>query len=373
MAFTDQDHIWMRRALGLASEGAGSVSPNPMVGCVIVSKSGNVIGEGYHERFGSDHAEVSAVNSVRNREELEGATLYVTLEPCSHQGKTPPCSELLATLPLSRVVVAMQDPNPKVDGRGLKRLVDAGLRVETGLLQSEAGELNRFYLHHLQFKRPYVTLKIAQSADGYITAPNGDARWITGIESRRQVHRWRSIYDAVMVGRNTAELDNPVLSVRHVEGRQPCRVVIDGPRTLSTELNLFSDRYEEKTIVVTWNREKVADEIDPMLRLMKSNYFRGKVLLVDKADGHVDLDGTLLVLGKEGITSLLVEGGQSLSSALLREGLVDQIELFVAPKLLGGGSRSVVGIGVERMEDVRPFRSVEWTRFGEDMLLTAKY
>jgi diaminohydroxyphosphoribosylaminopyrimidine deaminase / 5-amino-6-(5-phosphoribosylamino)uracil reductase len=216
-------------------------------------------------------------------------------------------------------------------------------------------------------------LKIAQTADGYIAAPNGDSKWITGPNAWKLVHHWRSNYDAVLIGRNTAELDNPVLTVRHVEGRQPRRVVIDGPFTLSRNLNLFSDTYEEKTIIVTYNKEIASEVADPMLKLMQSNYFRGKVLVVDQLDGHTNLLSALTALGDEGITSLLVEGGQALSTALIKAGLVDQLELFISPKILGGGTRSILGLGINRMEEVLVFRSAGWTTIGDDMLLTAKF
>ncbi len=363
----------MQRALNLAAKGKGYVSPNPLVGCVIVSAEGNIIGEGYHQRFGKAHAEVIAVRSVEDESMLREATVYVTLEPCSHHGKTPPCADLLSGLPVRRIVVAMEDPNPKVNGKGIKKLRNNGIQVDTGLLKEEAEELNRFFIYHTEFGRPYVTLKIAQTADGYIAAPNGDSKWITGKDAREQVHQWRAWYDGVLVGRNTVEIDNPSLTVRHVEGRQPQRVVIDGPFTLSRELNLFSDQYEEKTTIITYNREKAESEADPMLKMMQSNYFRGKILIVDKENGHSSLKGALKALGNEGVSSLLVEGGQNLSTALMKNGLVDQLELFIAPKILGGGTRSMLGLDINRMEDITLFRSFEWNRMGSDMLLTAKF
>ncbi|MEX2600846.1 MAG: bifunctional diaminohydroxyphosphoribosylaminopyrimidine deaminase/5-amino-6-(5-phosphoribosylamino)uracil reductase RibD [Balneolaceae bacterium] len=369
--FTEDDRIWMQRALSLAGKGEGYTSPNPMVGCVIVSESGDVIGEGFHERFGKPHAEVNAVESVQDPSLLAGATLYVTLEPCAHHGKTPPCCRMLGDLPLKRVVVASVDPNPDVNGQGIEWLRNKGIRVDTGLLDSEARRLNEFFFHFQETGRPFVTLKIAQTADGYIAAPDGGSRWITGIDARTLVHQWRSRYDAVMIGRNTASLDNPALTVRHVEGRQPLRIVIDGPYSLPEDLLLFSDQYEEKTIVITHNREKAEKDLDPMLKMMQQNYFRGKVLSVPEFEGHTDLKEAIHALGREGITSVLTEGGQSLSTAMLRAGVVDKLELFIAPKLLGGGTRSVVGLGIDRMEEILKPSAVEWTRAGEDMLLSA--
>ena len=371
MSFTDQDQKWMQRALKLAKKGAGYVAPNPLVGCVIVSKYGRKIGEGYHERYGEAHAEINALNSIKDKSDLDAATVYVTLEPCAHQGKTPPCADELAKWPLKRVVIATKDPTPKVNGRGIARLRKAGIKVETRLMEEEAKELNRFFFHFQELGIPYVTLKIAQTADGYIAAPDGSSQWITSKPAREKVHSWRSIYDAVMVGRHTAQIDNPRLTVRHVEGRQPRRIVVDGPYELSPELHLLSDQYEEKTIRITHNKQKASDEADPMLSLLKSNYFRGKTLLVPELNGHTHLEETLRKLGDMNISSILVEAGPELATAMLKNDLVDQMELFVAPKLLGGGTRSIQGLGIDRMSDVRPFRSHRWQQIGDDLLLTA--
>lgn len=361
----------MQRALSQAAKGLGFVSPNPMVGCVIVSEKGEIIGEGFHERFGKAHAEVNAVESVASSELLKNATVYVTLEPCAHHGKTPPCADMLAKLPISRVVIAMKDPNPEVDGKGIKKLKDAGIHVDTGVLKKDAELLNEKWLHALELSRPFVTLKIAQTADGYIAAPNGDSKWISCKESRKLVHRWRSENDAVMVGRNTALHDNPSLTVRLVEGRQPRRVVIDGPFELPKNLNLFSDQFEEKTTIITYNKEKSDGGSDPMLKILSSNYFRGDIIQVQQTGGHVRLKEALQKLYKNGVHSVLVEGGQNLSSALLKAGLVDRLQLFIAPKILGGGTKSVYNMGVQRMEDIVPFKDFSWDQIGNDMLLTA--
>lgn len=367
----NKDKIWMQRALSLAEKGRGYVSPNPMVGSVIVSEAGDIIGEGYHQKYGKEHAEVLAINSVKDRSLLNNAIIYITLEPCAHHGKTPPCAPMIADFPFKRAVVAMQDPFSEVDGKGLEILRKSGIKVDVGLLEDEARQLNEAWLHYVRFSRPFVTLKIAQTADGYIAAPNGDSKWISSKESRTEVHRWRSSNDAVLVGRNTAMYDNPSLTVRMVEGRQPTRVVIDGPLELPRNLNLFSDQYEEKTIIVTHNKAKVDDVADPMLKMLQSNYFRGEILLVDEHDGHSDQKQMLERLADSGITSLLVEGGRDLSTSLLKAGLVDRLQLFISPKLLGGGTKSIQGLGTNRMEDMVPFKTFEWTRFGTDMLLTA--
>lgn len=367
----NKDKIWMQRALSLAEKGRGYVSPNPMVGSVIVSEAGDIIGEGYHQKYGKEHAEVLAINSVKDRTLLKNAIIYITLEPCAHHGKTPPCAPMIADLPFKRAVVAMQDPFSEVNGKGLEILRKSGIKVDVGVLEEEAKQLNEAWLHYVRFSRPFVTLKIAQTADGYIAAPNGDSKWISSKESRTEVHRWRSRSDAVLVGRNTAMYDNPSLTVRMVEGRQPTRVVVDGPLELPRNLNLFSDQYEEKTIIVTHNKAKAKEVADPMLKMLQSNYFRGEILLVDEHDGHSDQKQMIERLADSGITSLLIEGGRDLSTSLLKAGLVDRLQLFISPKLLGGGTKSIQGLGTNRMEDMVPFKTFTWTRFGTDMLLTA--
>jgi len=363
----------MSLALEIAERGSGYVSPNPMVGSVIVSKEGKKIGQGFHERYGQAHAERNAIDSVKNKDLLKGATVYVTMEPCSHHGNTPPCCEMLGDLPISRVVVAMEDPTPKVDGQGIEYLRDQGIQVDVGLMEKEARKLNEFFLHYQTFNRPFVTLKIAQTLDGYIAAPDGDSEWITGPESRALVHKWRSKYDAVMVGRNTALMDNPRLTVRHVEGRQPKRIVLDGALELPRDLNLFTDQYEEKTIVLTHNKEKYQNEADPMLSMLQSDYFRGKTLLVGEKNGHTDLNQALRELGGLPIISVLVEGGQNLASALLQERLVDKVECFIAPKILGGGTKSVMGVGINHMSEVMEFRKVQWRQIGNDLLFSGYF
>lgn len=361
----------MQRALSLAEKGRGYVSPNPMVGCVVVSEDGDIIGEGYHERYGQAHAEVNALNGIEDPVKLENATVYVTLEPCAHHGNTPPCATFLAEKPIARVVIAMKDPSSKVNGRGIEILRSSGIDVDTGVLKKEAEKLNESWLHTIEFGRPFITLKIAQTADGYIAAPNGDSRWISSKESRSKVHVWRSQQDAVMVGRNTALHDNPSLTVRLVEGRQPKRIVIDGPFELPRNLNLFSDQFEEKTIIITYNKEKSQTEADPMLKMLQSNYFRGEIIHVEEVNGHSRLKEAMHKLAENGITSVLVEGGQQLSSALLKKGIVDRLQLFIAPKLLGGGTKSIIGLNINRMEDIVPFREFNWSQSGQDMLLTA--
>jgi diaminohydroxyphosphoribosylaminopyrimidine deaminase/5-amino-6-(5-phosphoribosylamino)uracil reductase len=360
----------MTLALEIAVCGAGYVSPNPMVGCVIVSREGKKIGQGFHERHGQAHAETNAIDAVKRPSMLNGATVYVTLEPCAHHGSTPPCCEMLAEHPIDRIVIAVKDPTSKVNGKGIAYLREHGVQVDVGLMEKEAQRLNEFFFHFNRYHRPFVTLKMAQTLDGYIAAPDGHSQWITGPEARERVHRWRSHYDAVMIGRHTALNDNPRLTVRHIKGRQPRRIVIDGPLELPETLNVFTDQYEEKTIIVTHNRQKFEQEGDPMLRMLQRDSFYGKTLLVPERESHVDLDEMLKQLAGEGIISILVEPGQHLASAFLRQNLVDKVACFIAPKLLGGGTKAVQGMGIERMNEIMGFRDTSWEQVDSDMLFT---
>lgn len=373
MEATEQDIRMMQRAFDLAEQGSGYVAPNPLVGCVITSNTGEIIGTGYHEKYGQPHAEVNAVNSVKNKEDLIDATVYVTLEPCAHHGKTPPCAQLLADLPVSKVVYAIGDPNPEVNGKGADILKKAGKEVVGGVMDYKAKQQNEFFFHHINSEKPFVTLKLAQTLDGYLAAPDGDSKWITSEISRKKVHEWRKSYDAVMIGRNTALLDNPKLTVRHVEGRHPQRIVIDGDFSLPGHLNLFSDQYEEKTIIITHNKKRADEIADPMLQLLQSDYFRGKVVTVGKHKGHSDLREALIKLGRMNITSILVEAGSELTSALLSQNLVDKIHIFIAPKLLGGGTRSVTNLGINRMNEILQFRDSSWEQSGNDLLFTGYF
>jgi diaminohydroxyphosphoribosylaminopyrimidine deaminase/5-amino-6-(5-phosphoribosylamino)uracil reductase len=367
-----EDERCMKKALKLAEQGRGYVSPNPLVGCVIVNKENNQIGAGYHEKYGESHAEVNAVKTVKDKTELIDATMYVTLEPCSHHGKTPPCAPMVADLPLKRVVIAAKDPNPKVDGKGIEIIKNAGIEVTVGVCEKEANKLNEYFNYFMKFKKPFVTLKMAQTADGYIAAPDGSSQWISGKLSRTFVHKWRSWNDAVLIGRNTALLDNPALTVRHVDGRQPYRIVLDGPGELPSDLNLFTDQYENKTLRVTSNRDLAVSSTDQMLQILSNTDFKGETLFVsENEDGHVDLDELLKKLGERNITSVLVEAGNMLASAMIKQNLVDKLELFIAPKLLGGGTRSLLGLGIDRMSEIIEMNNVHWQLVGDDMLLTA--
>lgn len=364
------DEHRMARALALAEHGAGAVSPNPLVGCVIVGPDGTVVGQGWHGAYGGPHAEVWAVRDAEGShgpEVLRDSTLYVNLEPCAHWGKTPPCADLILDTGIPRVVVGMPDPNPAVAGRGGDRLREHGVDVTVGVLEAESRRLNEAFTHHVATGRPLVTLKIAETLDGRIATASGDSRWVTCEASRALVHQMRATLDGVLVGSGTAAADDPALTVRHVDGRQPVRVVLDRAGTLAPHLQLFTDDRTSQTVAV------VAEGVTP-------DYARplaqrgGTVLAVPKTDDHLDLGMLLDRLGSgvgdhRPMQSLLVEAGPGLATALWRADLVDRLALFVAPKLVGDTGRPAFGdLGVERMAEARTFAESRWERVGDDIL-----
>lgn len=304
----DSDLQYMQRALELAEKGRATVSPNPMVGCVIVHE-GKIIGEGWHRQYGEAHAEVNAVNSVEDKSLLPESTCYVTLEPCSHHGKTPPCSDMLVHNRLKRVVIAIEDSHPLVKGKGIARMKAAGIEVSCGLLEKEARQLNARFFTAIERQRPYVILKWAQTADGFIARKNYDSKWISNSKSRQQVHHWRAQEDAIMVGTNTAHYDNPRLNVRGLEGDNPVRVVIDRSLRLSQELNLFD--HQQPTICYNLRKDERSENLD-FVKLPEADFL--EMLFED--------------LKQRKIRSVLIEGGSQLLHNLIIEGLWDEARVF---------------------------------------------
>ncbi len=353
----------MARALELAAQSAGYVSPNPLVGCVIL-RNGRVVGEGRHHLYGGDHAEVDAVRNAGGN--AEGATVVVNLEPCSHHGKTPPCADMLIERKVGRVVVGMMDPNPEVAGQGIERLRNAGIDVVTGVLEQESRWLNRYFSKYIVEKTPYVVLKAAQSLDGCIATASGQSFWITGEESRMLVHRMRSEIDAVVVGANTVRKDDPELTVRMVEGRHPKRVVLAPQLRLPADRKMFSTPLRAETIVVCTAdvaASGTARELED----------RGVVVLAIESDGTGILEphAVLRVLGERGIASVLVEGGAVVHSAFMRAGAVDELRLFYAPIVIGNGLQTFGRLSTSTLEQAERFRLVDVARVGDDVLLTA--
>ena len=366
----------MARALELARRGAGAVSPNPLVGAVLVAPDGEaVLGEGWHGRYGGPHAEVWAVRDADRRghgDRLAEATLVVTLEPCSHTGKTPPCADLVVARGIPRVVVAHEDPFPAVAGRGIARLRAAGAAVAVGVLERAARRLNEAFLTHVRTGRPLVTLKTAATLDGQVAARSGDSRWVTGPEARARVHAMRAEADAVLVGPGTARADDPALTVRHVPlapgQAPPLRVVLDREGALPPGLAAFTDGAAPTLAAVAEGRRPAyAGALAAQ---------GGAVLELPTAGGHLDL-GALLgrlgagdgVPGGRRVQSVLVEAGPGLATALLGADLVDRVAWFVAPKILGAGLPAVGALGAGAMADALLFAESRWEALGADALL----
>ena len=360
-----QDIVYMNRAIELADRGRGRVNPNPLVGAVLV-KDGRIIGEGWHERYGGWHAERNAFGHCQ--ENPAGATLYVTLEPCCHYGKTPPCTEAVIEHGIARVVVGLVDPNPLVAGKGIQALRNAGIEVVTGVEEEKVREQNRVFLKFIAERMPWVVMKTAMTLDGKIAAHTGDSRWVTGEEARRRVQEMRRTYMGIMVGAGTVKADNPLLNCR-LEGevRQPVRIVVDSGAALGLDCRLVETAGEYRT-VVAHTRRASAEKLQALQE-------RGvETLPCPEKDGRVDLEALLRQLAERGIDSVLLEGGGALNESFLRAGLVDEVCAFIAPKLIGGeGAKTPVeGRGIARMNDAIAVRDVVVEKVGEDLLVRGK-
>ncbi len=352
----------MARALELAARGLGRTFPNPPVGAVFV-RGGRVVGEGFHRRAGLPHAEIEALRAAGGR--VRGATLYVTLEPCAHHGRTPPCADALLELALGRVVVAMVDPNPRVRGRGIARLRRAGIPVVVGPGAEEARLLTEGYRSRVLRGRPMVTLKLATTLDGRIAAPGGDARWITGPGARRLAHALRDISDAVLVGAGTVRADDPRLTCRLPGGRHPVRIVLAGRALDLPARARVLARGGPPTWVIA-PRGASAARVEALRR-------RGVEVLLVPGPGRVRFAALVRLLGARGLTSLLVEGGGTVAAEALRARVVDRLVLFVAPALLGGDAVAAVGpLGLRRVRDAVRVTDLALGRVGQDIVLEGR-
>ena len=364
---------WMKRCLGLARQGAGAVSPNPMVGALLVAPDGTVLGDGAHRSYGGPHAEARALRAAEQKhgpDALRDATLYVNLEPCSHHGKTPPCTSLILEKDIPRVVVGTIDPFRQAQGRGIRRLREQGVDVEVGVCEHACHRLNEAFVHHVETGRPLVTLKVAQTLDGRIATRTGDSQWITGTAARTLVHRWRAELDGILVGTGTARSDDPRLTVRHVDGPQPLRLVLDREGILSPDRTLFTDDHADATVAVVGNSAPQPDYAEALTAT------GGTILRMPETDdGHLDLSALLERLGTdagrdaEPLQSLLVEAGPGLATALFRQDLVDRFFCFVAPKVMGDGTPALRDLGITEMDDALTFAEQEWETVGDDVLL----
>ena len=350
----------MRRAIELARRGTGFVNPNPLVGAVI-ARDGEIIGEGYHARYGEPHAERNALRDCKG--DPRGAVMYVTLEPCCHQGKQPPCTEAIIDSGIARVFVGSDDPNTLVAGKGIAALEEAGIEVVRGFLKEECDKLNPIFFHYITTKTPYVIMKIAMTADGKTATRAGLSRWITGEESRRHVHETRKRCAAVMVGIGTVLADDPTLTCRIENPSNPARVICDSNLQIPIDCKLVATAREIPTYIAACNPDKRKRE-----QLEKRGVH---VLEIISTDGRVNLKSLMRKLGSLGIDSVLLEGGAALHEAALRAGIVQHVQVYIAPKMFGGVSAksAVGGLGVYEVNEAYKLTRPEFSRFGDDVLL----
>ena len=374
-----QDIEYMQRAIALAKKGAGSVNPNPMVGCVVV-KDNEIIAEGYHEYYGGFHAERNAL--THTTADCNGATLYVTLEPCCHYGKTPPCTEIIIEKGIKKVVVGLLDPNPLVAGKGIKILEDAGIEVVSGIEEDKIKELNKVFLKYIKTKRPYVLLKTAMTLDGKIASYTGDSKWITNEKSRHFVHKLRSEMMGIVTGIGTVKADNPMLNSRlevqqptdnsqKPDIHQPIRIIVDTKASISLESNIVKTANEYRTILAVGQQSMVNGQQSKVEMLKSLNV---EILYCEEKDGHVDINDLMIKLGQKGIDSLLLEGGATLNAAFLQAGCVDEVYAFIAPKIIGGEhSKSPIGgQGIELMKDAIMLKDIKIETFDNDILIKCR-
>ncbi len=368
---TGNDESFMRPALALARRGYGTTSPNPMVGAVLV-KGGRIIGQGWHHCAGEPHAEIEALrNAERRRNSPEGATLYVTLEPCCTHGRTPPCTAAIKAAGIKRVVVAAKDPNPKHAGRGFRILRRAGIEVEHGVLAEEATKLNEAFNHWIVQRTPFVTVKAAMTLDGKIATASGESKWITGEEARAEGMRLRAGADAILVGVNTVLADDPSLTVREtpktkIQTSRLRRIVLDSQARTPLKAKVVSDEFAALTTIVV-GKGAPARRIAALAK-------RAQVWTAPLRGGRIDLRWVLKRLGGEKVTSLLVEGGGEVNASFLLGGFAQRVAFFYAPKILGGrdSRKAVAGEGARSLNEILNLCDVEWRRVGEDLMMTAR-
>ncbi|MDD2388537.1 MAG: bifunctional diaminohydroxyphosphoribosylaminopyrimidine deaminase/5-amino-6-(5-phosphoribosylamino)uracil reductase RibD [Desulfobacterales bacterium] len=357
------DRFFMEMALDLAARGQGYVSPNPMVGAVVV-KDGSIVGTGWHEAAGRHHAEVNAIDNAGDA--AKGATLYVTLEPCNHTGRTPPCTRKIIQVGIKRVVVAMTDPNPGVTGGGIDRLRASGIDVTIGICEDKARRLNESFVKYVTTGRPFVTLKCAATLDGRIATRTGDSRWVTEPEARAYVHKLRHACDAILVGIGTVRSDDPRLTTRldGEKGRDPIRVILDSRLSIPRTSNVLNLKSDSDTVIVTGGHV-------PEHRRREIEKAGIRIIECAGGDDGIDLNALMDQLGRMQITRLMIEGGSRVSASALKAGIVDKVAFFYAPKILGGDDGVPIcrGPGPALMSQCLQVTDVRLQRFGDDMLI----
>lgn len=362
--FLSYDEKYMRLAMQLAGNAIGRTSPNPLVGAVIV-KDNRVVGCGWHRKAGTPHAEVHALNQAG--ELAQGADVYVTLEPCAHYGKTPPCAKALVEAKVKNVYGGLLDVNPKVAGKGFKILEDAGIHVEYGFLQDELRKQNEVFFKWIEHKKPFIVLKAAMTLDGKIATATGQSKWITNETSRAYGYKLRDIYDGIMVGINTVIEDNPMLTARVDGGKNPIRIVVDSSLKIDINANVVQDK-SAKTIIATTDKANK----DKILKLQAQDV---DVIVVDKDENDkVDIEKLLNILGQQNICSILVEGGATLSGSFVAKKLVDKVYFFIAPKIIGGkeAKTPVAGTGILNLQEALALKDIQIEKLEEDVLIIGR-
>jgi diaminohydroxyphosphoribosylaminopyrimidine deaminase/5-amino-6-(5-phosphoribosylamino)uracil reductase len=353
---------YMRKAIELSKLGIGHVNPNPLVGAIIV-KNNNIIGKGYHKKYGGPHAEINAFNSVT--EDVTGAQMYVTLEPCSHYGKTPPCVDKIIDNKISKVYIGMKDPNPLVAGNGIQKLIDNGIEVEVGILEDEIKKLNEIFIKYITTEKPFCIMKTGMSLDGKIGTYSKDSKWITNEHSREYVHYIRNRVAGIMVGIGTIIEDNPSLTTR-LEGintTDPIRIIVDTNGRTPINANIFNNNSNAKTIIATTNKAN-----KDKLNQLKD---KAEIIITPEKDNKVDLSYLIKKLGEQKIDSILIEGGGTLNWSALNENIVDKVITFIAPKIIGGKEAitPIEGKGVNKVKDSIRVTNINIDRFYDDIMV----
>ena len=357
------DEYYMKLAIALAQKGCGYVSPNPMVGAVIV-KNGRIIGRGYHKRFGGNHAEINALKNAA--EDVAGSTLYVTLEPCCHEGKTPPCIDSIIEHKIARVVIGTIDSNPLVSCQGINYLQSRGIEVKTGVLEPECRQLNEVFFHFMETGLPFITIKYAQTLDGRIATAAGESQWISSEASLKFTHQLRAAHDAILVGAGTVIKDNPELTVRLVRGRNPLRVIVDSELKISQQAKIFQNISLAKTLIAT-----IKTATDPQFQRLADS---GVEIITIKADkkGNVDLKKLFKILAGRNISSILIEGGAQIITSVLKNNLANRLVTIIAPKIIGSGIEAVGDLNIRKLSSAKILSIQKVLRRGDDIIVDSR-
>jgi diaminohydroxyphosphoribosylaminopyrimidine deaminase/5-amino-6-(5-phosphoribosylamino)uracil reductase len=357
------DEYYMKLALNLARKGRGYVSPNPMVGAVIV-KNGRIISRGYHQRFGGNHAEINALKNAA--EDVAGSTLYVTLEPCCHEGKTPPCIDSIVKHKIARVVIGTIDPNPLVSCQGINYLQSRSIEVKIGVLENNCRKLNEVFFHFMETGLPFVTIKYAQTLDGRIATATGESQWISSETSLKYTHQLRASHDSILVGAGTVIKDNPELTVRLVRGRNPLRVIVDSELKIPKQAKVFQNISGARTLIAT-----IKTSADPKFQSIADS---GVEIITIKADrkGNVDLIKLFKILAARNISSILIEGGAQIITSTLKNNLANRLITIIAPKILGSGIEAVGDLNIRKLSLAKKLSIQKFSRCGDDLIIDSR-